>query len=109
MNLGGLLKKIKVTLRRDLQKNPAKLQFTKEFLVIWNPVLIASDLSRAEQAMIAKQRKQADRQAKQSKAIKKGVKSESRNIRASEWNKSLKWRQVIRARKVNHIEAKRAS
>ena len=33
----------------------------------------------------SKQRKQGDRQAKQSKAIKKRVKSESRNIRASEW------------------------
>ena len=38
----------------------------------------------------SKQRKQGDRQAKQSKAIKKRVKSESRNIRASEWNKSHK-------------------
>ena len=36
MILGGLLKKFKVTLRRNLQKNPAKLQFTKEFLVILN-------------------------------------------------------------------------
>ena len=42
-------------------------------------VLIASNLSRAEQAMLAKprrsrQRKQADRQANQCKAIKKRVK-----------------------------------
>ena len=36
MNLGGLLKKFEVTLRRDLQKNPAKLQFTKENFVIFN-------------------------------------------------------------------------
>ena len=64
--------------------------------------------------MIAKPRRsrqrKPDRQAKQSKAIKKRVKSESRNIRASERNKSLKWDEQLEYEKsITSKQRKQAS
>ena len=56
-----------------------------------------------------RQIKQADRQAKQRKVVKKRVKSETQDIRASERNKPLKQRQAIWASRATQIKAKKES
>ena len=96
--------------RTGLQLYHAQHQFKKESHVIktwevwvWpnqfrNKIrkgLYSNNLSKAEQAMLAKPRRarqsnQANQQTKQKQAVKKRVKRESREKRASERNKPIK-------------------